>query len=141
MLLRIVPRKSKLSQANLNTLLNKKCTVRSFASTPNEKESEKALEKKESSGVQQKNIEYLANEAKEKLKNLLAKYANYKREEDKGEERKGPFKNYFEDEERNKKSIMFYEDYFDKNTRKKDRENFIVNISFKFTIFRELTLT
>ncbi len=126
MLLRSVLRNSSFSQTNLNTLFSKNCTIRSYGSTPNQKENEKALEKKVKSEVQQKNIEFLANETKEKLKNLLAKYGNYQREEKKEEERKGPFKNYFEDEERNKKSIMYYEDYFEKNTRRKDRENFIV---------------
>jgi hypothetical protein len=132
MLLRCGLRNSFFSKVNLNTVLNNNCSVRSYASTPKENEKEKSLEKKVTPETQEKNIERLANEAKEKLRNLLAKYANYQREEDKREERKGPFKNYFEDEERNKKSIMYYEDYFDKNTRKKDRDNFIV---FKLVFF------
>lgn len=66
----------------------------------------------------------------QKQEKLLQKYMKKVRfrgkEQEKEEERKGPFKNYFEDEERNKKSIMYYEEFFDKTTQQKDRENFMV---------------
>ena len=66
---------------------------------------------------------------KDKTITLLTGYIKkFKSQDDdeKKEERKGPFKNYYEDEERDKNKIMKYEEFIDRNTRNKDRQNFIV---------------